>query len=174
MEAVWGTSGGWLSAHKKWRPAVKEAAKRWSAAIKAGGDIWVKEGGQSDFTADVVRKIKRRHLFLNTRRRVHVIQHSSWNERHADERDLAYVKKKTDYVKIRDANAYLNRKGGDDTFVNTAENHPTFGRAWRAAFAYYDPKELLDFSDTGELFYILGTGEIDIDEFHRRFLEIAE
>jgi len=37
-------------------------------------------------------------------------------------------------------------------------------------FAYYPPTVRLDFSDTGELLYILGMGEIGVDAFRERFL----
>jgi hypothetical protein len=81
-----------------------------------------------------------------------------------------YTKKYTNYIKIRDANAYLNILGGDSAFINAAANHPVFGDAWKAAFAYYDPKDRLDFSDTGELLHILGIGEISLGTFRERFL----
>ncbi len=75
-------------------------------------------------------------------------------------------------MRISDANAYLNLAGGDAAFVQAATAHPVFGPAWRAAFAYYDPAERLDFSDTGELLHIVGIGELSIDEFRRRFLDV--
>ena len=49
-----------------------------------------------------------------------------------------------------------------------------FGAIWKAAFAYYDPKERLDFSDTGELMQILGLGQIGIKEFNARFLTVED
>ena len=46
----------------------------------------------------------------------------------------------------------------------------SFGQVWKAAFAYYDPADRLDFSDTGELMHILGLGENGIEAFRKRFL----
>jgi hypothetical protein len=119
----------------------------------------------------VVRRIQERSPELETAARIHVVQHSDWNENQTTASDLAYTHEHTHYVRIRDANAYLNVKGGDESFVRAATEHPTFGRVWQAAFEYYDPEVRLDFSDTGELMYILGLGELGYDEFRRRYLE---
>ncbi|MEK6239049.1 MAG: hypothetical protein N2C14_30405 [Planctomycetales bacterium] len=170
MKAAWNSCGGWRSAHRDWTAAVKEVAERWAAVLKAGGDVWVKEGGQSDLTADVVRNIKRELPGVDARKRIHVIQHSKWNEGQTSSEDLEYTKKNTHYVKIQDANRYLNLKGGDAGFVKAATGHSTFGEVWKAAFAYYDPNHRLDFSDTGELLYILGLGEIGVVDFQKQFL----
>jgi hypothetical protein len=55
---------------------VETLYKRWLAVLEAGGDVWVKEGGQSDITADVVRKIKEEASDLDMDKRIHAIQHS--------------------------------------------------------------------------------------------------
>ncbi len=170
MDAVWSDCGGWLAAHANRERAIAEATRRWIAALKAGGDVWVKEGGQSDFTADVVRAIRGRWPELDTTSRIHVVQHSQWNEDQTTEAALTYTRKNTHYVRIRDANTYLNVKGGDAAFVAAALQHPAFASFWKAAFAYYPPRERLDFSDTGELMHILGLGEMGIDTFRRTYL----
>ena len=170
MDAAWNDCGGWLAGHTNRERVVAELTSRWCGVLKAGGDVWVKEGGQSDVTADVVRTIKSQLPDLDTAKRIHVVQHSNWNEKQTTDAALAYTKKQTHYIKIRDANAYLNIKGGHNAFVKAAGEHPTFGTIWRAAFAYYNPKERLDFSDTGELMHILGLGEIGIEDFRKRFL----
>lgn len=74
-------------------------------------------------------------------------------------------------VRIKDANRYLNRKGGDKVFEKVATEHPVFGATWKTAFDYYSPRQRLDFSDTGELMFILGLSELNIQEFRIRFLE---
>jgi hypothetical protein len=170
MQATWDERGGWLSAHKNWDATVDQLATRWGDTLRAGGDIWVKDGGQSDLTADVVRKIKQTVPAVDTQKRIHVVQHSNWNERQTTDSDLAYVKAETDYIRIRDANRYLNKRGGDAAFVEAATSHPVFGPAWKAAFAYYNPKQRLDFSDTGELLHIVGLGEMGIEPFRNKFL----
>ena len=171
MDAAWNDCGGWLSAHDDWDATGDQVTKRWLAVIEAGGNVWVKEGGQSDFTADVVRNIQQRLPDLDTTERIHVVQHSDWNEMTTTEEALAYTKANTDYVRISDANAYLNIKGGDAAFAQAATGHSVFGPVWKAAFAYYDPNDRLDFSDTGELLHIQGIGRIGIDAFKDMFLQ---
>ncbi|MDP7109343.1 MAG: hypothetical protein QF504_05790, partial [Nitrospinaceae bacterium] len=107
---------------------------------------------------------------VDTTRRIHVVQHSNWNENQTGDQALAYSKKNTHYIRIRDANRFLNRKGDVASFVEAAKGHPVLGPAWKAAFAYYNPEKRLDFSDTGELMHILGLGEIGIEAFQKRFL----
>ena len=170
MDAVWKDCGGWISAHRDWDGTVAELAVRWGAVLKTGGDVWVKEGGQSDITADVVRRLKKQLPGVDTTSRIHIVQHSNWNENQTGDQALAYGKKNTHYIRIRDANRYLNRKGGDASFVKAAKGHPVFGPAWKAAFDYYNPEKRLDFSDTGELMHMLGLGEIGIEAFQKRFL----
>lgn len=108
---------------------------------------------------------------VDTRTRIHVVQHADWNEDQTTPEALAFAREHTDYIRIRDANAYLNLAGGDSAFEAAALAHSRFGTMWRAAFSYYPPSERLDFSDTGELMHILGLGEMGIDAYRSRFLE---
>lgn len=170
MNAVWNDCGGWLPAHIRRDDVVKELGRRWCRTLEDGGDVWVKEGGQSDITAEVVKIVRRELPYIDTAKRIHVVQHSKWNEEQTTDAALKYTQENTDYIRIRDANAYLNIKGGNKAFEEAAKRHLVFGAAWRAAFAYYSPKQRLDFSDTGELMHILGLGEIGIEEFGERFL----
>ena len=172
MDAAFGDLTGWLSAHEDREEALEELIDSWLNTLRAGGDVWVKEGGQSDLTADVVGMLRRVAYDLATPDRIHVVQHSDWNERQTSPAALADVREWTDYVRIEDANAYLNVAGGDAAFVAAATAHPTFGPIWKAAFAYYDPSERLDFSDTGELFHLLGLGRPSFDEIRQRFLAV--
>jgi len=171
MDTAWNDCGGWLSAHNDWDATRDQLTKQWLAVIEVGGNIWVKEGGQSDLTADVVRNIQQQTPNLDTTKNIHVVQHSDWNEKTTTKEALAYTKANTDYVRISDANAYLNIKGGDADFAQAATAHPVFGHIWKAAFAYYPPNNRLDFSDTGELLHILGIGKTDIDVFKEEFLQ---
>ena len=151
MDATWNDYGGWLDAHEKYNEVVNELMNRWLDVLKNGGDIWVKEGGQSDITAELLMIISRMKMAdLNVDQRVHVVQHSDWNENKTNPHDLAYTKRMSDYIRIKDANAYLNVKGGDEAFEKAAIAHPVFGASWKAAFEYYPNKQRLDFSDTGE------------------------
>lgn len=170
MDAVWNPRGGWVAAHDDWDQAVEQVYQRWVKTLAAGGDVWVKEGGQSDLTAQVLRKIHAGHDDIDTTKRIHVVQHSDWNENMTGDDALAFTRAHTDYTRIRDANAYLNVKGGHEAFEKAALSHPVFAEGWEAAFAYYPTRQRLDFSDTGELMHILGLGEVSIDAFAERYL----
>lgn len=170
MDAAWKDCGGWLAGHENHEQVIADLSERWCVVLQAGGDVWVKEGGQSDLTAEVVKSIQQRFPNMHTVKRIHVVQHSRWNEKQTTDAALAYTKKHTDYIRIKDANRYLNVKGGNDAFETAARKHPVFGAVWDAAFTYYNPKHRLDFSDTGELMHILGLGKIGIDDFRKRFL----
>lgn len=171
MDVAWNDCGGWLSGHTNRAGTVAEMVRRWSATLAAGGAVWVKEGGQSDLTSAAVQAIRAAMPELDTTTRILVVQHSDWNEKQTTPAALAYARTNTCYIKIRDANAYLNQYGLNKEFVQAATAHPVFGPVWRAAFAYYDSNRRLDFSDTGELMRILGLGEIGINAFRERFLD---
>lgn len=173
MDVAWNEYGGWLAAHTDKEKVISELADRWVQILKAGGDVWVKEGGQSDITAAVVEQIKKQLPELDTNTHIHVVQHSDWNENQTTDAALAYTRNHTDYIRIRDANNYLNIKGGNREFEKAAKAHPRFGKAWQVAFTYYSPRQRLDFSDTGELMHILGLGEMGIDDFRKRFLDTS-
>jgi hypothetical protein len=170
MDTVFGEKN-WVAADDDWDIAVDAIVKRWLTTLQAGGDVWVKEGGQSDITADVIRIIRDEHKDIDTTQRIHVVQHSNWNENKTTKADLAYVKQHTNYIRIKDANRFLNVKGGNKAFEQAALAHPVFGPSWAAAFEYYPTKHRLDFSDTGELMRILDLGEIGIDEFREKYLK---
>ena len=171
MDAVWNDCGGWIAAHNSRENAITEMTKRWSKTLKAGGDIWIKEGGQSDLTAAVVERIQKQMPKIDTTLRIHTVQHSDWNQNQTAEAALAFTKSNTDYIRISDGNRYLNVRGGNDAFVKAATENPNFSDIWKAAFAYYNPKERIDFSDTSELMRILGLGEMNLDQFRERFLD---
>jgi hypothetical protein len=170
MNAAWNDCGGWLTGHTKREQVEIELSKRWRVILDNGGDVWIKEGGQSDITANVVKRILLQTPDLEVTRRIHVVQHSKWNEDHTTDAALAYTKTNTDYIRIKDANRFLNIKGGNKEFEEAAKLHPHYGPIWEAAFTYYNPGDRLDFSDTGELMHILGLGKISIDDFRERFL----
>jgi len=173
MHSAW--PGAWLNAHANWTSAVQQTVNRWSSTLAAGGDVWVAEGGQSDFTSDVVRQLQQ--AGFDTRNRIHVVQHSQWNEDHADSSDLAFVRSNTDYIRIDDGN---NPNGTADlrfergpAFVQVARSS-AYASQWNVAFDYLDPNEKVDFSDTVELLHILGIGTdqiSDVDAFGRFYLQ---
>lgn len=164
----------WLNAHD-WRVASTQAvAKRMGAILRAGGNVWIAEGGQSDFTADVLEQVAaKKHLASLLQQRVHVVQHADWNEQTTTPDKLSYVKAMIDYRRIADGNAPNN--GTPDFAVDDPSwwprllRDPKTGAIWTEAkrladeanpvAAYVNPavaKGGLDFSDTVEVAYIFG------------------
>lgn len=174
MTSIWGNQ--WLDAHNNRSSAVAVATSRWAATLAAGGDVWIAEGGQSDFTAAVVRSIQQQFPEFQTTSRIHLIQHSQWNEDHANASDLSFVKSNTRYVRIEDGNNPNStadfRSETPDSFVSTARS-TRYAGVWNSAFSYLSPYEKLDFSDSVELMHILGigTGTIaTVEQFADRFM----
>ena len=174
MRAAWGSA--WVDANGNRQSAVNATASRWLNTLLNGGDIWVAEGGQSDLTAAVVRSINNSNPSINARNRIHVVQHSRFNESNANQSDLRFTQSNTDYILIADGNddnatADLNMRS--DRFVQLARNSQ-FSSAWNAAFSYLDPNFKLDFSDTVLLLHILGIGRDQIatvDDFGAVFID---
>jgi len=174
MSSIWG--GNWLDAHNNRSSSVSVATSRWAGTLAAGGDVWIAEGGQSDFTAAVVRAIQQQYPEIQTTGRIHLVQHSQWNEDHANASDLSFVKSNTRYVRIDDGNNPNStadfRSETPDSFVNVARS-TRYASVWNSAFSYLSPYEKLDFSDTVELMFILGigTGTIaTVEQFADRFM----
>lgn len=174
MNSIWGQN--WLDAHNTRPSAVDQSAIRWAGTLAAGGDVWVAEGGPSDYTAAVVRLLQQRHPEFQTRNRIHVVQHSQWNEDHALAADINFVRSNTNYIRIEDGNepnSTADFRGFRQSFVDSALNSQYRG-VWNVAFAYLSPSVKLDFSDTVELMYILGMGTSQIanaDDFARVFFQ---
>lgn len=126
-------------------------AAEWDSIILNGGTVVVAEGGPSDFTEDVLRKMNQ------DRSMVTVVQHSAWNENMTLPSALAYVKAQTNYIKIADGNVANSTADLSFPFTNARANTMrATDPLWSAAFDVYD--NLVDFSDTVELLHILGVG----------------
>lgn len=172
MRAVWGDE--WVNAHSDRSGALSLSVDRWLATLDAGGRVWVAEGGVSDFTADVVREIRRQRPDLDTTTAIHVVQHSGRNESESTPENLRFVEANTAYERIDDGNAAngtadLNQRSDAFESAARAGRH---GAEWSAAFEYLPATEL-DFSDTVEVLHIVGVGidEVaDPEGFARRFL----
>ena len=74
MDAAWNDCGGWLAGHTNREQVVADLYERWRLVLQGGGDVWVKEGGQSDVTADVVKRIRHQLPEVNTEERIHIVQ----------------------------------------------------------------------------------------------------
>jgi len=143
-----------LNAFRDWEGSVATSAALWSNTIAQGNQVWVAEGGPSDFTADVLRAMP-----AAQRKSVTVVQHShGWNEDNTRPDNVRYVSNQAVYIRIDNGNladnstADLNRKS--DFFVNTALSSQ-WGGLWRSAFNYLSPDDKLDFSDTVEVLWLL-------------------
>ncbi len=99
-------------AHENLELALKTAESAVKVVLNNGGNVWVAEGGQSDFTSQLVSRLKADNKKLDTKKRVFVVQHSDWNEKVTTADHLAYVKGNTTYIKIPDGNTVDNGTPG--------------------------------------------------------------
>jgi hypothetical protein len=178
----------WADAHNKRDKSIKEVIKKAEKTIRNSGSVWVAEAGQSDFTADWVQKLVEKNPSLNIKERVHVVQHSDWNESVTEPSKLKYAQSITDYHKIADGNAVGNGTPGlkSDGKINWERklNNQQLTLVWNTAIRLgnqYNGKDGrylnksvaeggLDFSDLSEVCYILNLMNIkDANEFFTYF-----
>lgn len=168
----------WSDAHTDWKKALSKATQLAEKTLSQGGDIWIAEAGQSDFSADLVRNLKKNNPELNTKTRINIIQHADWNEQVTAVQNLAYVKANTNYVKIPDGNSHGNGTPGFVSHKNTIPasvyHNKKLGPIWYKARKiankynavegrYFNPFIAhggLDFSDLSEVCWILGIEDI--------------
>lgn len=164
-----------LDAAANWAGSVSAAAARWTSTLQSGNSIWVAEGGPSDFTADVLRRVDSNGNF--NLKDITVVQHahgpSSFNEGNTDGSNLAYVERVASYVTIANGNqtnATANLNNQSNFFVNAARASG-YAAEWQAAFNYLPPTRKLDFSDTVELLYLVNdTTTKTVDQFATRYI----
>ncbi len=178
----------WTDAHKDKAAAVEKVKAIALNTLKNDGDIWIAEAGQSDFSAALVKAIQAALPGLNTTERIHIVQHSNWNEEVTSPESLDFVKKNTDYQKISDGNAVGNGTPGfrDPEYTKWEDKieDPKLIEIWESAIAIsnqYNGKEErynneaiaaggLDFSDLSEVCWILGIQDIkDTEAFFNRY-----
>lgn len=178
----------WVDAHHHREQALKRVAAFALETLQAGGDVWMQDAGQADFSADVLKELRRLDSSLDAKRRVHIVQHSVWNEEASTDDKLLYARNYAHYVKIPDGNGsgngtpnYRNSRGDDWPRVLS---HEAVGQIWkeakRVADQYngkteYDNMAIMDggfdFSDTVEVIWILGVEDVDtVEAFFNRFL----
>ncbi|MEM1141602.1 MAG: carbohydrate-binding protein [Pseudomonadota bacterium] len=170
-------SNNWVNAYPKggstWNNALALVETRANAALARGGDVWIQEAGQSDFTAALLRRIKSSNPVVDTLNRIHVVQHSDFNENQTTPSELNYVRANADYIRIPDGNQANN---GSPDFVSRnvalwdqAISEPLNGSCWsearyigserNASASFVNPVIRdggLDFSDTVEATYMFG------------------
>ncbi len=155
LNATWGTD--WFDAGVDRTQVVEDIAQRWLATLDAGGEVWVAEGGVSDFTAEVLRSIRSQRPNLETTSLVHVVHHSQSNIARTQDSDFDFVRANANFVQIDDGNranrtANLNQP---TTGFEAAALSSEFSAGWDVAFAELPAAEL-DFSDTVTALYLLG------------------
>ncbi len=178
----------WTDAHERFDEAVTEVEVIVQNTIKKGGDIWIADAGQSDFTAMLVQRIQADLPDIDTRKRIHVVQHSDWNEEVTSPEKLQFARENADYHKIPDGNAVGNGTPGFRTpeYTELMNNlsDPELRRIWQLAIdlsnqyngqdGRYNNEAIgaggLDFSDLSEVCWILGLQNIkDTEEFFQQF-----
>ena len=178
----------WSDAHSDRDKAVADVKMRVGKTLKSGGNIWIADAGQSDFSALLIQAIQAELPEINTKKRFHVVQHSKWNEKVTTSSLLAYVKEHATYHKIPDGNTVGNGTPGfrtpgysqwksqmeDSRLRAIWELAVTLGNQYNGKDGRYNNKAVasggLDFSDISETCYILGIESIeDTAAFFQRF-----
>ncbi len=179
----------WSDAHTDYTQALKEVAQRVEETLNGGGDIWIAEAGQSDFSADLVREIQNTFTSLETKKSIHIVQHSNWNEENTAPHNLKFVRNNTDYRKIPDGNAQGNGTPGLKSTTRPDlekwAGNDSVREIWRIAFEIadkYNGKEGrylntaiedggMDFSDVAEACWIFGFDKLaDTQAFFEEFV----
>ncbi|MBD3375795.1 hypothetical protein GF406_12235 [candidate division KSB1 bacterium] len=178
----------WSDAHGDFNRALDKVSSLATKVIHKGGKIWIAEGGQSDFSAALVREIHNRLPDADIKNSVHIVQHADWNEEVTTPEDLAYVKKAASYHRIPDGNAHGNGTPGfrSDQVIDWRQNinDPRLTSIWEKAIAIANTyngaegrylnesimKGGLDFSDASETCWIFGFNNlVDSNEFFQEF-----
>ncbi|RRQ48290.1 hypothetical protein DZC72_11255 [Maribacter algicola] len=186
FQKAFGTN--WTDAHNRMEAAVEVVAKKAMTTLEAQGDIWIAEAGQSDFSAKLVKALQTKLTELETRNRIHIVQHSDWNEEVTSPELLDFAKQQTDYHKIPDGNAVGNGTPGFRTpgYTQWQEElkDPKLKSVWELAVKLshqYNGKDWrynneavsedgLDFSDLSEVCWMLRLEDIkDTEEFFQRY-----
>lgn len=179
----------WTDAHADFKGAVEKVMSIVKTTLENKGDVWIAEAGQSDFSAALVKMIQSNLPKVNIGRRIHIVQHSNWNEKVTSSDALAFVKENTDYQKIPDGNAVANGSPGFRSPDVKWENKVTdanIKEVWELAVSLglkYNGKEKrynnkavaaggLDFSDLAETCWILGIQDIkDANHFFELYAQ---
>jgi len=178
----------WSDAHGNYDKAVEQVKGIIKTTLANQGDIWIADAGQSDFTASVIKAVQSDLPEVNISQRIHVVQHSDWNEEVTAPANLQFVKENADYHKIPDGNAVGNGTPGfrspDYTLLKDKIAIPELIDIWQLAIEIsnkYNGKEGrynneaiaaggVDFSDLVEVCWILGLQDIrDAEQFFKQY-----
>lgn len=178
----------WTDAHNNMKGAVEKVKSLAIKTLLQGGDVWIADAGQSDFSAELVYAVQKDLPEVETSKRIHVVQHAEWNEEVTTPEKLDFVKRNTDYVKIADGNGVGNGTPGfrDPEFTNWDDKitDPELTEIWQLAVdlankfngkeGRYNNEAVLagglDFSDLSEICWILGLQDIrDTEQFFKQY-----
>ena len=175
----------WTDAHADLNTALEDVNGIAAEILGADGDIWIAEAGQSDFSAYLIDAFLVQFPDLDLKKRVHLVQHSNWNEEATTPERLTFAQAKVDYIKIADGNVVGNGTPGfkdpnlEDLKANITD--PNLRKIWDLAISkgnQYNGKEArylnkviaeggLDFSDLVEACWIFGLEELpDVEAFY--------
>lgn len=174
----------WTDAHGNFEGAIEKVKVIVKATLENQGDVWIAEAGQSDFTARLIKVIQADLPEVSAVQRIHVVQHSNWNEEVTSLESLEFVKQNADYNKIPDGNAVGNGTPGfrcpEFTQWQQKIQDQRLTEIWQLAIDIsnqFNGKEGrynnaaiaaggLDFSDLAEVCWILGLEDIrDTEQF---------
>ena len=178
----------WSDAHADFDTALQEVRSLSIETLSDGGSIWIADGGQSDFSAALIRSMRELIPESTVKSRIHVVQHADWNEEVTTAEDLAFVKEFASYQKIPSGNAPGNGSPGfrSKTAVNWQEyvSDVRLTETWTVAveiahkYNGADGRYLneaiqdggLDFSDVAETTWIFGFSDLeDANDFFEEF-----
>ena len=87
----------WSDAHAQYEKSLDVVYLKVRKVLKKGGNIWIAEAGQSDFSSSLITKVQNNMRRINTKERIKIVQHSDWNEKETSKDDLTFVKMNSDY-----------------------------------------------------------------------------
>lgn len=178
----------WSDAHTNFDQALEEVSSLATEVIQNGGKIWIAEGGQSDFSAALVRDIHDRLPEADLKNKVHIVQHADWNEEVTTPEDLEYIRNTATYHRIPDGNTTGNdtpgfrndqvidwRKHLEDTrLISIWEKAIDLANTYNGVNDRYLNESVmeggLDFSDASETCWIFGFNDLeDSNAFFKEF-----
>lgn len=178
----------WTDAHNNFEQAEKEVMHQIRPILAQSGDIWIAEAGQSDFTERLIKAIRKELPHIAIEKRLHVVQHSDWNEKSTSSQSLTFIQQNTDYIKIPDGNisdnGSPNFRSADFILKAQKINNHKLRRIWQKADMLcnqfngkdgrYDNDAItnggVDFSDLVETCYIFELDIADSEGFFSRYL----
>jgi hypothetical protein len=178
----------WSDAHKDFDNALDEVSALSIKALNDGGSIWIADGGQSDFSAALIRGIQEQLPGISLKDRITIVQHADWNEEVTTPEDLDFVKKTVTYQKIPSGNGIGNgspgfrvatpvnwrEKIGDARLTAIWASAIEVANRYNGADGRYLNEAIqdggLDFSDVAETTWIFGFNELaDANDFFEEF-----